>query len=665
MLVLICLILITLIVVLQIKINKASESLENKDVSDADNETVSVERTACPAPEIKVVKNESAFQRIFLGNIFNKIGAIAIIVALIFFIKLVSAMIVITPLTKMILAYVCGLGMVGTALHLHRKDKMKNYSEVLLGTGFAVLFITTFCGYSVFKILTPLYTILTGSLILFATYYIADRMKTYSMIAIGLIGGYLTPFLSGVEASVSLAFLVFLNMISLVYTLRNKKIRFLNIVNLVLTVFIMLGYGIAGTRDVVYPIALWAVYILYDILRDKSSAVDNAVCWINYFVLTVFTLWYSYGNMSMLGILFGVSAIGYFMLSMLSRFQSTNLFRHYDYCVLINLWLYILIIASDMFSVLAWTLIGFLMSYLVTCHKYEYLKPAMWFYYASMFFGALILNLNGEWCLFADYQPVWNYRTLCFGIPVISMFGSAFIMRKDYPVCSNFLKFGAFSILYIYLIGEINSLISYLSDLHIVTGSMAFARLMSVIILGFMYSVHSKYMYVKTNFDLFNVLGIVSAVLSAFILICSSYYYPAGYTLILNLRFAAYVLGILTFIRYAKLSGAAVYKYIAVILGFMLFHSESAGVKHLFGDDFQYVISLCWVLYSGAVTVVGILRNINYLKIMGIILSILTVLRIIFVDLPSVEAIYKLIICLALGVVFMFISYIYTSKTKQ
>ena len=665
MLFFICLLLIALIVILQLKVSKISGS--NNSADDAKAEGVSAQHVGrgidCRRTE---AKEESAFQKIFLGNLFNKIGAVAIIVALIFFIKLVSTMIVITPLVKFISAYVCGLFMVGSALNMHKKENMKSFSEVLLGTGFATLFITTFCGYSIFKILTPVYAVLIGGLLLFATYYVADRMKTYSMIAIGLIGGYLTPFLSGVESTVILAFLVFLNMVSLVYTLKNTKIRFLNIVNLILTVLIMMTYGFLGTVEVGYPIALWAVYILYDILRDKTSAIDTTVCWINYFVLTIFTLWYSFGNHQMLGIIFGVSAVGYFMLSMLSRFQKNTLYRHYDHCVLINLWLFVLIEASDVYSIIAWSLIGLVLSYLISYHKYEYLKPAMWWYFASMFFGAIVLNINGEWCLFAGYKPILNFRTLCFGVPVLSMLGSSLLMKKDFKISANFLTLSAMSMFYLYLLGEVNSLLTYFSGSYKgVIADMPFARLMVVLMLGFIYSLHSRLLYKSSGFELFNVLGIVTGIVTFVTLVCCSYYYPNGYMIFLNLRCAAYILGIATFVAYARWTNLDAYKYLAIVAGFLMIHCESAGVKYIWGDTFQYVISLSWVIYSGIITILGILKSKNYLTISGIVLSILTVLRILFVDLPSVDNVYKLIICLVLGVEFMFISYLYTVKNKQ
>ena len=52
--------------------------------------------------------------------------------------------------------YLAGIVMAVGALYLHRKEKFKAYSEVLLGTGFATLFINTFCAYSYFKVFSQL-----------------------------------------------------------------------------------------------------------------------------------------------------------------------------------------------------------------------------------------------------------------------------------------------------------------------------------------------------------------------------------------------------------------------------------------------------------------------------------------------------------------------------
>ena len=123
-------------------------------------------------------KDDFNLQGAFLGNIFNKIGALAIIVAVIIFIKLVSPFIVITPLVKTILGCFAGVGMIVGAMYLHKNDNMKNYSEVLLGTGFADLFITTFCAYSMFHLIGTGAVITIGALLLMITFIMAQQMKT-------------------------------------------------------------------------------------------------------------------------------------------------------------------------------------------------------------------------------------------------------------------------------------------------------------------------------------------------------------------------------------------------------------------------------------------------------------------------------------------------------
>ena len=133
---------------------------------------------------------------------------------------------------------------------------------------------------------------------------------------------------------------------------------------------------------------------------------------------------------------------------------------------------------------------------------------------------------------------------------------------------------------------------------------------------------------------------------------------------ILNLRFAAYLFAIISGIVLLKWTKNDIYKYFALIFGFMLCHVESVGFTKEF-DNLLYIISVNWVLYSGITTITGILKNKKYLINTGIVLSILSIIRIFIFDLANVEAIYKLIAFLALGIILMLISYIYTSNKKK
>ncbi len=99
-----------------------------------------------PEPEKfeNIEKEEvKSFENIFMSNIFNKIGAVAIIISVFIFLKVLSDLGIFTPVIKILTGFLAGLGMIFASLKIH-KENTKNYAEVLMGTGFAVMFITSY-----------------------------------------------------------------------------------------------------------------------------------------------------------------------------------------------------------------------------------------------------------------------------------------------------------------------------------------------------------------------------------------------------------------------------------------------------------------------------------------------------------------------------------------
>ena len=122
------------------------------------------------------------FEKLFLGNIFNKIGAISLIIALIIFLKLAH----LTQTAQIILAYLLGLGTIAAAVKMH-KGGLKNYSEIVMGIGIGVLYITTYCGTCLYRIIPTSASILIGGILILSAYYIAQKFKSFSTFAIGHI----------------------------------------------------------------------------------------------------------------------------------------------------------------------------------------------------------------------------------------------------------------------------------------------------------------------------------------------------------------------------------------------------------------------------------------------------------------------------------------------
>lgn len=602
-------------------------------------------------------------QKALLGNIFNKIGAIAIIVALIIFIKLVSAYIVITPLMKIGFAYLAGLGLIGGAFYLHKKDNLKNYAEVLLGTGFADLFITTFCAYTMFDLLNTATVLAVGTALLIATFLIADKMKTLSMLIIGLIGAYLTPFCAKTDMNIILSYFVFINMISVAFTVRNKSTNWVNIINLLITAMTFLCYSFGHNKmSIVFPIILWGIYIIYDILRDKNNDIDNVVCYINYGILTFLSTILFTDAYNKLAILLGTTGLLYLGLSYYSRKLQNNLYRFYEYSALVNVWLVVFFLLNTFQSAIAWSILALVITYVIQKFDAQHLKGGVIWYYTTAIVATMCAKYAGDNCLITAYDPIFNVRTLLFAFPVLSMITSAMMFKKDNPKMHELLSFSGVTLGYVYLTGEINSI---LSNSVLDNELLEFNRNMINIIIGLVYALNTKRLGKTYDSQLFNIAGLIIFGVSLIVLMICSYLFYGSYIVFFNMKVCAFALAIAACYVFSKWDNTDIYKYIGIVLGFLICHSESNQIYSQ-NSDMEYVISLSWVLYSGITTIAGILRNKKYLINTGIALIILSILRIFIYDLAHVEAIFKLIAFLALGIILMLVSYIYTTnKNKQ
>ena len=729
-------------------------------------------------------------QKMFLENV-NKIGALAIIVALIIFIGLVSPYIVLTPLMKTVLGYIACFAFIGCGFYLHTKENMQKYSEVLLGTGFAGLFITTFCAYGLFKLISASGVIGAGIALLIATYCVADKMKTLSMLIIGLIGAYLTPLFAGASMGANLYYILFVNIISLVYTLRNKSVNWINIINITIAMSVFMGYFCFYNKaflsqyaylKIVFPIVLWGANILYDILRDKNNKLDDVYSMINYGVLTLFSVVLFSEAKLHLAILLAATAAGYFGLAVWGRNKAFQNYKFYDYSVLINIWLIVLFGADIYWRTIVWGALGLGIAYSIKKYEMKHFIGGLLAYFSSSLYAVFASNIDSSIGFLGKYIPLINERTLLFGIPVLSMITSASLIKNVDKRIQNILLFSATTLVYLFITAEITSVflvyydstklleynraISYIivgllyalntvkfgqiynSQLFKVAGQIVygasiftllccsfidvpdvlpiinfrflayivgvavsilmsewsknkdysnalifmgttlgylgltaeagsifalfkespiinFNEIITYIIIAFMYALNCSKFAKAFQYEVFKVAGQIVYGASIFALICCSYTYPDGMLPILNTRFLAYILGLFISYKIAKDEEKEIYKYSLVGLGFMLCHTESVGIVEI-SSAFQFLISLSWILYSGAITILGIIKNKKYLINSGIFLIVLTILRIFIYDLAKVEAIYKLVAFLALGVILMLVSYVYTkNKNKE
>ncbi len=616
--------------------------------------------------------DSSSFENVFLGNIFNIIGAIAIIIGCGIFIKLISPFIIFTPLLKTLIGLIIGSAMVIGGC-IMKKDTLKVYSEILTGTGFAVLFITIYCTTVLFQTFSYGVCSFLGILILLTAYYIADKQKTSSMLAISLIGGYLNIFLinSANSGNNVFTYLLFLNLLSVIFVFRNPEKYKVNIINLITTLVFSACLNINTPMNIIYPIALWSMYLIVDfIIKNRNLSVNNSLLnWTNLACLICMGFIIYIDKTVNLGVLLLGSAIIYGII--LAYFVAKNSEKAVLYLdsMLISTLISVYFICSDsILRIAIWSIIAIFLSIVTAIYKNDFLHKRV-----IMFLSCSVVNLFFIPEIYAcentmNYIPVLNTRLLAFISPILGFYISYLLINKielkDIKNISVSFRFSAITLIYLFLILELNNYINVRMEANEISYSYIKPILYSII--GFIYAIQMRYYEKIYSNGFFYVASIIAYGLAAFILLVSglSYLPLDNFIPLINIRFIAFIMAIFTSILFGKWTKYDIYKYIAVILGFILISVEAIDYINKYDIETNYFISILWILYVGIITTIGIFKNNKVLKNSGIWLSFITLGRIFIFDLANIESIYKLIIFITLGTIFMITSYLYNKNKK-
>lgn len=688
------------IVFIQIKLNELTEKINNKHINiigkvkenieeTPEFENVSVEHynteneviedLSYKLDDIEKTKKKSFnfdFETTFLGNIFNKIGAIALIIGIIIFIKLISPYIVFTPVMKISIGYLISIFMTVVGYKI-QNEKVKGFKETVLGTGVSVAFISTYCASALFHIFSPFIATIIATLILCGVYFIADKQKTLSMIIIALIAGYLNPLLANANASAEFLFgyYIFINLLSIIYVYKNPNRDIINFINLLVT-FLILSI-VLGTQankvNIIYPLVLWLIYLIYDVLRKEKSNSDkdknNILNWMNFGVLTLFSVYIFGEEKAYTGYL--VLSVGLMYAGLVIKYlkkESTN-YKPYLYSALVTVLIGTFMLTDGVWRICLWSLESLIL--VLVGYKYKL------YYLGNWALGFLLAAVTGvlytdNVIYFSDikqYKPILNIRTLSFIFPTISAFISYKILSKydndNSGKLSKIFQFSYISLIYLYILFELNCFV-YKINSEMFYKNFTSGMLLSIV--GFKYALQTKRLGSLSELQLFNIAAYTAGLIS---LICIltvgfeyeplKYFYP-----IINFRFAAYLTAITTAIFFAKWTKLGLFKYLAVILGFILVHIETNDfINSASICNINYLLTVMWLVYAGFIILAGIFKNKKFLKNTGIWISILAICRIFIFDLDGTDMIYKLVAFLTLGAVLMIVSYFYNKYNKE
>lgn len=130
----------------------------------------------------------------FIGeNLINKIGIAITVVGVAIGAKYSIEHDLISPLTRIILGYLTGIGLLAIGIKL--KKKYENYSAVLVSGAIAIMYFITYAAYSFYGLFPQLFAFALMLVFTVFTVVAAINYNNVVIAQIGLVGAYAVPFL--------------------------------------------------------------------------------------------------------------------------------------------------------------------------------------------------------------------------------------------------------------------------------------------------------------------------------------------------------------------------------------------------------------------------------------------------------------------------------------
>ncbi|MDP4159622.1 MAG: DUF2339 domain-containing protein, partial [Bacillota bacterium] len=149
---------------------------------------------AKPTPRKRTFFPEGMSEEILAGTWFNRLGILAIMLAVAFFLKWSFDNHLIGELGRIVIGLILGLVFLGTGEYFQRK-KFHVYGQGFTGGGIAILYFSIFTAFNFYHLISQPIAFVLMILITLAASLLAVRYDSRAVGIIGIVGGFATPFL--------------------------------------------------------------------------------------------------------------------------------------------------------------------------------------------------------------------------------------------------------------------------------------------------------------------------------------------------------------------------------------------------------------------------------------------------------------------------------------
>ncbi|MEI6884374.1 MAG: DUF2339 domain-containing protein [Bacteroidota bacterium] len=175
--------------VVETPVTRVEEAFSSKEVPDLWKEATG----SAFSKGGKKLNGRSNLEKFIGENLISKIGIVILIIGVGIGAKYAIDHDLISPLTRIILGYIVGLGLLGFAIRL--KKQYTNFSAVLFSGSMAIMYFITFAAYSFFELFPAVVAFTLMVLFTLVAVGAAIWYDRQVIAHIGLVGAYAVPFL--------------------------------------------------------------------------------------------------------------------------------------------------------------------------------------------------------------------------------------------------------------------------------------------------------------------------------------------------------------------------------------------------------------------------------------------------------------------------------------
>ena len=621
------------------------------------------------------------------GNWLARIGVVALVIGVGFFLKLAFDNNWIGETGRVALGIAVGLAFLGGGEFWQRRYPI--WAQPLTGGGIAVLYLSIFAGFSFYQLIPPVVAFGLFFLITLAAAGLALRYESITIAVLGIIGGFITPLLLREQLPdqrLLLAYVLVLDLgVLALATFRNWRwftlLGLLGSLGLFWFWFDQLEPGLLLAQvgiTVIFLIFMGATTLFHILWRRVPGSLDQALMVINaaaYFGISYGLLFQEFrpwmgGFTLLLALLYGL--LGYAVLLRSREQVYLSLFA-------LGIGLVFLTIAVPVqlggpWVSVAWAVEGAVLIWLSFILRMNQLR---WFGLAVfLIFAAWLLFIDTPGALAADIQPFLNIYSAAYAVAIGITFLAAYLLHRERAVLETWEE--------------------YLFPAFLVAGNVFLTVAVPIQVSGIWIAVAwaiegTVLMWLSFRLDLYQLrlfsLGVFAIVVVRLLAFDTLAVNSRTFQPVLNLRFLAFAVGIAAIYLSAYFLWRWRESYfdeqekffipaflvVASLLSLWLLSaeiiasvdSELFSVSRGIADNVKSLaLSILWAIYAAILIVLGVGRRWRLVRLAGLGLLAVPVVKLFVFDVIQLEQGYRVAAFLSLGVILVAGGFLYQRYSR-